>query len=279
MPDPIASTVASRFRRPAPEPEPPAIERPGRGCRLWSLLPVCPRVRAVRGGRVAGLSGRQSGPPVGEPPLIKAVPEPIKLPPDEAEETRSRRGGNGRAVCGAMPSRSTSPSVCCRRRKRLCRRPSRSRRPPRRRPSRPGTRLPPRTARSKPPARRRPTSEWRRCPPDRPTPRNRRLRHRRARNHWRKPKPRSIACSPRSRRCPEDTGAPAATAAAPAEDRASIEPTAERQEGAGVGVRSCRDCCRTGRPGGGAPAPAARAPAPLPQVRPRGDPRGAGIRA
>ena len=40
MPDRIASTFASRFRRPAPEPEPPAIERPRRRRQWWSLLPV-----------------------------------------------------------------------------------------------------------------------------------------------------------------------------------------------------------------------------------------------
>jgi hypothetical protein len=31
--------------------------------------------------------GTSLAPLVGEPPLIKAVPEPIKLPPDETEET------------------------------------------------------------------------------------------------------------------------------------------------------------------------------------------------
>ena len=87
MPDPIASTFASRFRRPAPEPEPAAIERPGGVLRLWSLLPIA-LAFALFGGVVwLAYQDASLAPPIGEPPLIKAMPEPIKLPPDEADET------------------------------------------------------------------------------------------------------------------------------------------------------------------------------------------------
>ena len=87
MPDRIASTVASRFRRPAPEPEPPAIERPERRRQWWSILPVS--LAFALFGAVVWLAYQDTSlaPPVGEPPLIKAAPEPIKLPPDETEET------------------------------------------------------------------------------------------------------------------------------------------------------------------------------------------------
>jgi hypothetical protein len=87
VPHPIASTFASRFRRPAPDLEAPAAERPGRALRFWSLLPV--GLAFALFGAVVWLAYRDTGlaPPVGEPPLIKAAADPFKLPPDEAEET------------------------------------------------------------------------------------------------------------------------------------------------------------------------------------------------
>jgi hypothetical protein len=87
VPHPIASTFASRFRRPAPELEAPAAERPGRALRFWSLLPV--GLAFALFGAVVWLAYRDTSlaPPIGEPPLIKAAAAPFKLPPDEAEET------------------------------------------------------------------------------------------------------------------------------------------------------------------------------------------------
>ena len=87
MPDPIASTFASRFRRPVPDPEASDFERPGRALRFWSLLPVA--LAFALFGAVVWLAYQDTSlaPPVGEPPLIKAAADPYKLPPDETEET------------------------------------------------------------------------------------------------------------------------------------------------------------------------------------------------
>lgn len=87
MPDPIASTFASRFRRPVPDPEASDLERPGRVLRFWSLLPVA--LAFALFGAVVWLAYQDTSlaPPVGEPPLIKAAGDPYKLPPEETEET------------------------------------------------------------------------------------------------------------------------------------------------------------------------------------------------
>jgi SPOR domain len=87
VPDPIASTFASRFRRPVPDPEASDLERPGGALRFWSLLPVA--LAFALFGAVVWLAYQDTSlaPPVGEPPLIKAAADPYKLPPDETEET------------------------------------------------------------------------------------------------------------------------------------------------------------------------------------------------
>jgi hypothetical protein len=87
VPYPIASTFASRFRRPVPDPEASDIERPGRALRFWSLLPVA--LAFALFGAVVWLAYQDTSlaPPIGEPPLIKAAADPYKLPPDETEET------------------------------------------------------------------------------------------------------------------------------------------------------------------------------------------------
>jgi hypothetical protein len=98
VPHPIASTFASRFRRPAPDLEAPAAERPGGALRFWSLLPVALAFGLF--GAVVWLAYQDTSlaPPVGEPPLIKAAADPFKLPPDETEETTfsSEEGTVGR---------------------------------------------------------------------------------------------------------------------------------------------------------------------------------------
>jgi SPOR domain len=98
VPYPIASTFASRFRRPAPDPEASDLERPGGGFRFWSLLPIALAFGLF--GAVVWLAYQDTSlaPPVGEPPLIKAAADPFKLPPDETEDTTlsSEEGTVGR---------------------------------------------------------------------------------------------------------------------------------------------------------------------------------------
>jgi hypothetical protein len=83
----MSSTEASRVRRLGFDAEPPAVESPGRGRRLWSVLPVCAGFAVF--GVIVWLAYQDAGlgPPGGEPPLIRAAPDPIKLPPEQAEET------------------------------------------------------------------------------------------------------------------------------------------------------------------------------------------------
>jgi hypothetical protein len=82
----MSSTETSRVRRPGFDAQPPAVESPGRGRRLWSVLPVCAGFAVF--GVVVWLAYQDAGlgRPSGEPPLIRAAPEPIKLPPEQAEE-------------------------------------------------------------------------------------------------------------------------------------------------------------------------------------------------
>jgi SPOR domain len=98
VPYPIASTFASRFRRPAPDPEASDLERPEGGFRFWSLLPIALAFGLF--GAVVWLAYQDTSlaPPVGEPPLIKAAADPFKLPPDETEDTTlsSEEGTIGR---------------------------------------------------------------------------------------------------------------------------------------------------------------------------------------
>ena len=87
MSDPMSSTFANRVRRPGADAEPPPLESPGRRRRLWSILPACAGFAVF--GAIVWLAYQDAslGPPVGEPPLIKAAAEPIKLPPDQAQQT------------------------------------------------------------------------------------------------------------------------------------------------------------------------------------------------
>ena len=86
MPDPMSSTEASRVRRPGFDSKSPPAEPSGRSWRLWSVLPVCAGFAVF--GVVVWMAYQDAslGPPGGEPPLIRAAPEAIKLPPDQAEE-------------------------------------------------------------------------------------------------------------------------------------------------------------------------------------------------
>jgi SPOR domain len=87
VPDPMSSTEAGRLRRPGFDSKSPPAEPPGRRRRLWSVLPVCAGFAVF--GAVVWMAYQDASlePPGGEPPLIKAAPEAIKLPPDQAEET------------------------------------------------------------------------------------------------------------------------------------------------------------------------------------------------
>jgi hypothetical protein len=98
VPYPIASTFASRFRRPAPDPEASDEERPGRGFRFWSLLPIALAFGLFAAVVWLAYQDTSLAPPVGEPPLIKAAADPFKLPPDEADEATfsSEEGTIGR---------------------------------------------------------------------------------------------------------------------------------------------------------------------------------------
>ena len=98
MPDPISATLTNRVRRPGSDAEPPPGEGPGRARRLWSVLPVCAGLAVF--GVVVWLAYQDAslGPPIGEPPLIKAAAEPVKLPPEQAEQTTlaAEQGAIGR---------------------------------------------------------------------------------------------------------------------------------------------------------------------------------------
>jgi hypothetical protein len=98
VPYPVASTFASRFRRQAPDPEASDEERPGRGFRFWSLLPIALAFGLFAAVVWLAYQDTSLAPPVGEPPLIKAAADPFKLPPDEAEESTfsSEEGTVGR---------------------------------------------------------------------------------------------------------------------------------------------------------------------------------------
>jgi len=84
VPDPILST--SDMRRSDPEIGSPAVTRARRGW-LWAALPVCAGFALF--GIIVWLAYKDTsgGPPLGEPPLIRAAADPIKLPPEQAEET------------------------------------------------------------------------------------------------------------------------------------------------------------------------------------------------
>ena len=86
VPEPMSSTEASRVRRPGFDGKSPPAEPSGRRWRLWSVLPVCAGFAVF--GVVVWLAYQDAslGPPGAEPPLIRAAPEAIKLPPDQAEE-------------------------------------------------------------------------------------------------------------------------------------------------------------------------------------------------
>jgi hypothetical protein len=98
VPDPISATLTNRARRPGPDADPPPGEAPGRARRLWSVLPVCAGFAVF--GAVVWLAYQDAslGPPIGEPPLIKATAEPVKLPPEQAEQTTlaTEQGAIGR---------------------------------------------------------------------------------------------------------------------------------------------------------------------------------------
>ncbi len=271
MPDPIASTFASRFRRPAPEPEPPAIERPGGVLRLWSLLPIA-LAFALFGGVVwLAYQDTSLAPPIGEPPLIKAMPEPIKLPPDEADETTLSAEEGTVGSLWSDAEQVDQPE-------RLLPTPEAPLSPPIEEPATAAaTAEPPGNApaaenRAVETAGAEETDVGVAALPARPADASQ-----------------SVTAPPASEESlaeaeaaldrllaevtamSGDTGAPAATAAAPAEDRASIEPTAERQEGPASASAPAETAAAPAAPAV-APAPAARAPAPLPQVRPAATP-------
>jgi SPOR domain len=98
VPDPISATLTSRVRRPGSDAEPPPGEGPARARRLWSVLPACAGFAVF--GVIVWLAYQDAslGPPIGEPPLIKAAAEPVKLPPEQAEQTTlaAEQGAIGR---------------------------------------------------------------------------------------------------------------------------------------------------------------------------------------
>ena len=98
MSDSMPSTLTSRVRRPGADAEPPPVESPGRARRLWSVLPVCAGFAVF--GAIVWLAYQDAslGPPIGEPPLIKAAADPIKLPPEQVQETTlaAEQGAIGR---------------------------------------------------------------------------------------------------------------------------------------------------------------------------------------
>jgi hypothetical protein len=92
VPDPILATSDSRLRRPAPEIGAPAVARTRRGW-AWAALPVAAGFALF--GIIVWLAYKDTsrGAPIGEPPLIRAAADPIKLPPEEAEESEVAEGG------------------------------------------------------------------------------------------------------------------------------------------------------------------------------------------
>jgi hypothetical protein len=265
VPDPTASTFASRLRRPAPEPEPPAIERPGGGgWRLWSLVLVS--LAFALFGAVVWLAYQDSSlaPPVGEPPLIKAASEPIKRPPDETEETTlgAEDGTVGRLWSDA--EQTDQPE-------RLLPTPEAPMSPPvvEEPATAAGTIEPPASADRAvqaggaqetdggaaalpaPPAGATPSSAA-------PAP---------GEESWQQAEVALDRLLAEVTAMSEDTGAPAATAAAPAETPARIEPPAQRQEGPAPAPAPA-ETAATPADAVATPAPAARAPVPLPRVRP-----------
>jgi cell division septation protein DedD len=93
VPDPILSTSESRMRRPDPAAGSPAVARARPGRWLWAALPILAAFGVF--GIVVWLAYEDTsgGSLVGEPPLIRALAEPIKLPPEEAEESTTTEGG------------------------------------------------------------------------------------------------------------------------------------------------------------------------------------------
>jgi SPOR domain len=81
------------MRRSAFETGSPAVARASRGRSLWALLSVVAGFGLF--GVVVWLAYQDTslGPPTGEPPLIKAAADRIKMPPDEAEEEEARESG------------------------------------------------------------------------------------------------------------------------------------------------------------------------------------------
>ena len=91
MPDPISSTDR-RMRVSDSETGPPAVAR-SRGGWFWALFPIA---GFALFGAVVWLAYKDvsRGPPVGEPPLVKAAADPIKLPPEQAADpTGEEEGG------------------------------------------------------------------------------------------------------------------------------------------------------------------------------------------
>jgi hypothetical protein len=85
VPDPIASTAASRARRTVLQPPPLGPLRPRRSRLLLLGLPMFAVFTAF--GAIIWLAYERGpdGPPVGEPPLVKAPATAIKLAPDDSE--------------------------------------------------------------------------------------------------------------------------------------------------------------------------------------------------
>ncbi|MGH6898638.1 MAG: hypothetical protein ACREJ5_19135, partial [Geminicoccaceae bacterium] len=80
------------MRRSWPEDGAPAVARPRRGRWLWAAVPVLAAFALF--GIIVGLAYKDaSRGPVGEPPLIRAAADPIKLRPEEAEESTVAEGG------------------------------------------------------------------------------------------------------------------------------------------------------------------------------------------
>jgi hypothetical protein len=82
----MSSTFTTRVRRPGADAAPAPGESAGRARRVWSVVPICAGFAVF--GAIVWLAYQDAnlGPPVGEPPLIKAVAEPIKLPPEQVQE-------------------------------------------------------------------------------------------------------------------------------------------------------------------------------------------------
>ncbi|HEY7600133.1 MAG TPA: SPOR domain-containing protein [Candidatus Limnocylindrales bacterium] len=83
----------------------PPAEPSGRGRRLWAVLPVCAGFAVF--GAVVWMAYQDAslGPPNGEPPLIRAAPEAIKLPPDQTDEAAlaAEQGDVGQLLSDAEP--------------------------------------------------------------------------------------------------------------------------------------------------------------------------------